>query len=143
MYSPRRTLLDVMLVDAARAAGAEVWEKFTVKELRWTSGSVTGVRGRERGVQPVTETARLVVGADGKHSFVADAVASSRYRKRPMATFASYSYWADVPMTSGELYQRAERAAAAFPTNEGLTMVYVAHRYGSSRRSAGTSKATS
>jgi 2-polyprenyl-6-methoxyphenol hydroxylase-like FAD-dependent oxidoreductase len=126
MYSPRRTLLDAMLVDAARAAGAEVWDKFTVKELRWTSGSVTGVRGRERGGQPVTETARLVVGADGKHSFVADAVASSRYRKRPMATFASYSYWADVPMTSGELYQRAERAAAAFPTNEGLTMVYVA-----------------
>ena len=74
----------------------------------------------------VTETASLVVGADGKHSFVADAVASPRYRKRPTATFASYSYWADVPMTSGELYQRPERAAAAFPTNDGLTMVYVA-----------------
>ena len=76
-----------------------------MKELRWTSGCVTGIRGQERG-GVVTETASLVVGADGKHSFVADAVASPRYRKRPTATFASYSYWADVPMTSGELYQR-------------------------------------
>lgn len=126
MYSPRRTLLDAVLVDAARSAGAEVRERFTVKELRWTSGCVTGIRGQERGSGPVTETARLVVGADGKHSFVADGVASPRYRKRPAATFASYSYWADVPMTGGELYQRAERAAAAFPTNDGLTMVYVA-----------------
>jgi flavin-dependent dehydrogenase len=126
MYSPRRTLLDAVLVDAARAAGAEVRERFTVKELRWTSGCVTGIRGQERGRGPVTETARLVVGADGKHSFVADGVASPRYRKRPAATFASYSYWSDVPMTSGELYQRPERAAAAFPTNDGLTMVYVA-----------------
>ena len=88
--------------------------RFTVKELRWTSGCVTGIRGQERGSGPVTETARLVVGADGKHSFVADGVASPRYRKRPAATFASYSYWADVPMTGGGLYQRAERAAAAF-----------------------------
>jgi 2-polyprenyl-6-methoxyphenol hydroxylase-like FAD-dependent oxidoreductase len=126
MYSPRRTLLDAVLIDAARAAGAEVRERFTVKELRWTSGCVTGIRGQERGGGSVTETAGLVVGADGKHSFVADAVASPRYRKRPATTFASYSYWANVPMTSGELYQRPERAAAAFPTNDGLTMVYVA-----------------
>ena len=49
MYSPRRTLLDAVLVDAARAAGAEVRERFTVKELRWTSGCVTGIRGQERG----------------------------------------------------------------------------------------------
>jgi 2-polyprenyl-6-methoxyphenol hydroxylase-like FAD-dependent oxidoreductase len=126
MYSPRRTVLDAVLVDAARAAGAEVRERFTVKELRWTGGCVSGIRGQARGGRPVTEAARLVVGADGKHSFVADAVASPRYRMRPAATFASYSYWADVPITGGELYQRPGRAAAAFPTNDGLTMAYVA-----------------
>ena len=33
MCSPRRTLLDQVLVDAARTAGAEVRENFTVDEL--------------------------------------------------------------------------------------------------------------
>jgi 2-polyprenyl-6-methoxyphenol hydroxylase-like FAD-dependent oxidoreductase len=41
-------------------------------------------------------------------------------------SFASYSYWAGVPVSGGELYQRPGRAVAVFPTNDGLTMVYVA-----------------
>jgi hypothetical protein len=36
---------------------------------------------------------------------------------------ACYSYWSGIPMAGGELYQRPGRAAAAFPTNDGLTMV--------------------
>ena len=48
MCSPRRTLLDQVLVDAARAAGAEVRENFTVEELL-DDGPVTGIRGREKG----------------------------------------------------------------------------------------------
>ena len=44
MCSPRRTLLDRVLVDAARAAGAEVRENFTVEELLG-DGQVTGIRG--------------------------------------------------------------------------------------------------
>jgi 2-polyprenyl-6-methoxyphenol hydroxylase-like FAD-dependent oxidoreductase len=38
MCSPRRTLLDKVLVDAARAAGADIRENFTVDELRRTTG---------------------------------------------------------------------------------------------------------
>jgi hypothetical protein len=33
LYSPRRTLLDKLLVDAAREAGAEVRERFAVDEI--------------------------------------------------------------------------------------------------------------
>src|SRR5207248_11130435 len=50
-YAPRRTLLDKLLVDAAVAAGAELWEGFAVHDLLWNGDRVTGVRGQtKRGV---------------------------------------------------------------------------------------------
>jgi 2-polyprenyl-6-methoxyphenol hydroxylase-like FAD-dependent oxidoreductase len=126
LYSPRRTLLDSILVEAARAAGAEVRENFRVTQVTASGGRVTGIRGSARGRPEVTETASLVIGADGKRSLVAGAVGARRYLERPARSFASYSYWAGVPVSGGELYQRPGRAVAAFPTNDELTMVYAA-----------------
>jgi 2-polyprenyl-6-methoxyphenol hydroxylase-like FAD-dependent oxidoreductase len=126
LYSPRRTLLDSLLVGAARAAGAEIRENFVAKELVWADDRVTGIRGFERGRVPVTEAARIVVGADGKHSLVAQAVGAKRYRELPALTVACYAYWSGVPLGGGEMYQRPGRAVAAFSTNEGLAMIYVA-----------------
>src|SRR5579885_867466 len=40
VYGPRRTLLDILLVEAARAAGAEVRERFVVDELTFADGRV-------------------------------------------------------------------------------------------------------
>jgi 2-polyprenyl-6-methoxyphenol hydroxylase-like FAD-dependent oxidoreductase len=126
LYSPRRTLLDSTLIEAARRAGAEVRENFRVTQVTASVGRVTGIRGSARGRPAVTETASLVIGADGKRSLVAGAVGARRYRERPVRSFASYSYWAGVPVSGGELYQRPSRAVAVFPTNDGLTMVYAA-----------------
>jgi 2-polyprenyl-6-methoxyphenol hydroxylase-like FAD-dependent oxidoreductase len=125
LYSPRRTLLDHLLVDAARASGAEVREKFRVTGLSWADGRVIGVEGHERG-REIFETARLVIGADGKHSLVARSAAASEYRKQAPLAFASYGYWSGMSQTAGELYQRPGLAAAVFPTNDDLTMVYLA-----------------
>lgn len=74
MCSPRRTLLDKVLLDAARAAGTEVRENFVTEDLLAGDGAVTGIRGQEKGSPNVTERAALVIGADGKHSTVARAV---------------------------------------------------------------------
>jgi 2-polyprenyl-6-methoxyphenol hydroxylase-like FAD-dependent oxidoreductase len=126
LYSPRRTVLDTLLVDAARAAGAEVREQFRAEELTWSGDRVTGIRGSGRGGPPVTDTARLVVGADGKHSLVARAAAAARYRPRPTMSFACYSYWSGLTLDGGEIYQRPGRAVAVFPTNDELVMVYMA-----------------
>jgi 2-polyprenyl-6-methoxyphenol hydroxylase-like FAD-dependent oxidoreductase len=126
LYSPRRTLLDTILVEAARAAGAEIRENFRVTQLTASDSQVTGIRGSTRGGPVVSETASLVIGADGKRSLVADAVGARRYRERPVRSFASYSYWSGVPVSGGELYQRPGCAVAVFPTNGELTMVYVA-----------------
>src|SRR3954452_21163144 len=82
-YCPRRTVLDQLLVDAAVQAGADVREGFTVDELLAADGSGTGIRGHERGGTPITEHARVVIGADGKHSMVAKAVGPEQYDERP------------------------------------------------------------
>src|SRR5512132_2585334 len=126
LYSPRRTLLDKLLVDAARDAGAEVRERFAVDEIVFREGRGSGVRGRERRGGVMREQARLVVGADGRHSAVAKAVRAPAYHVKPALSVAYYTYWANVPMTGGEIFGRERRQIGAWPTNDGLVMTYVA-----------------
>lgn len=78
-FCPRRTVLDKLLLDAAVEAGVEVREGFNVERLSMEHGTVVGIEGRTRGGASVSERARIVIGADGRHSFVADAVAAPRY----------------------------------------------------------------
>ena len=126
LYSPRRTLLDALLVTAAREAGADVLEGVRVEELTLDgAGRISGIRGTQRAGADLHATADLVVGADGKHSFVAERVGARLYRSRPVQAFACYGYHAGVSLCNGELYQRPGRTVAAFPTNDDLTMVYV------------------
>jgi flavin-dependent dehydrogenase len=126
LYSPRRTILDKLLVDAAREAGAEVRERFAVDEILFDGDRVSGIRGRERGGGAVREAARLVVGADGRHSLVAKAVRAPAYHAKPPQSIAYYTYWAGVPVEGGEMYGRERRMIGAWPTNDGLVMTYVA-----------------
>ncbi|HEY2950801.1 MAG TPA: FAD-dependent monooxygenase [Micromonosporaceae bacterium] len=143
LYSPRRTVLDALLVDAARRAGAEVREGFTVDEVVRREGRITGIRGRDRSGGCVREElAQLVVGADGKHSTVARAAGAPTYRVVPPRSVACYTYWEAVPVDGGELYARDRRAAGLWPTNDGLVMSYVAWRPKSSPPSEPTSRAT-
>src|SRR5690349_9476591 len=72
-YCPRRTILDKLLVDAASEAGAEIREGFSVEEVLIEDGRVLGIKGRSKPGALVTEHARVVVGADGRYSVVAEA----------------------------------------------------------------------
>jgi 2-polyprenyl-6-methoxyphenol hydroxylase-like FAD-dependent oxidoreductase len=128
MFSPRRTVLDTVLVEAAREAGAEVREGTSVEALlRDDIGRVSGVRtldrssGREADVR-----SRLVVGADGRRSTVARLVGAREYDPRPAATVASYAYWDDFPFDGGEMHSGAGWVAAAWPTNDRQMLTYVA-----------------
>jgi flavin-dependent dehydrogenase len=124
-YGPRRTVLDKLLVDAAAEAGAEVRESFTVEEILSEDGAVTGIRGHSSAGDSVTETARVVVGADGKHSLLAKAVKPDAYNERPSQMAMYYAYWSDLPVDGFETRIRAEnrRGWAALPTHDGLTCV--------------------
>lgn len=121
-YAPRRRVLDKILVDAAVAAGAELRERFTVEELTTEGGTVTGIRGRDANGATVTEKARIVIGADGARSFVAQNVKAPVYLDRGMLTCNYYSYWSGVQIDGAELYPRAGRMIVADKTNDGLTL---------------------
>ena len=123
-YGPRRTVLDKILLDAASGAGAEIREGFTVDEVLVDDGRATGIRGHGRNEAPVTERARCVVGADGRHSVVASKVRPETYQERPPILAGYYAYWSGLPMEGRfETYALPHRGFAAWPTNDGLTLV--------------------
>jgi flavin-dependent dehydrogenase len=123
-YSPRRTILDKLLIDAASLAGVEVREAFTVENVEFEDGRVTGIRGHSRGGETVSEKARIVIGADGRHSIVARQVRAERYNERPEIEASYYSYWSGVPMNGRcEFYDCDGRGFGAWPTCDGLTLI--------------------
>jgi 2-polyprenyl-6-methoxyphenol hydroxylase-like FAD-dependent oxidoreductase len=122
-YCARRTVLDKLLVDAAAEAGAEIREGFTVEEVLIEDERVVGIKGRSKGGEAMTERARLVIGADGRYSVVAEAVRPEQYNERPPLLAAYYTYWSDLPIDGRfETYIRARRGFAAAPTHDGLTL---------------------
>lgn len=122
-YGPRRTVLDKLLVDAAARAGAEVREAFTVEETVVEDGRVTGIRGHSKGGDTVADSAKVVIGADGKHSLLAKTVDAESYNERPSQLAMYYAYWSDLPVSGFETTIRADnrRGWAALPTHDGLT----------------------
>jgi 2-polyprenyl-6-methoxyphenol hydroxylase-like FAD-dependent oxidoreductase len=120
--APRRTYLDKLLVDAAREAGAEVREGFSVQEIRTDeSGRVTGIRGRDADGNSVVEDARVVVGADGRNSFLARNVAVQEYDVVEPTTCGYFSYFDGDKGEGGELHYNGNHAFFAFPTHDGQT----------------------
>jgi flavin-dependent dehydrogenase len=125
-YAPRRTVLDKILVEAAVAAGAELREGFTVQEVLMDDQRVTGIRGQTSEGSSVTEQARIVIGADGRHSLVARTVQAPTYNEKPAFDCVYYTYWSGVPMADFEMYPRDRRGMGGLPTNDGLTCLLVA-----------------
>src|SRR3546814_19203850 len=87
-------------------------------------GRVEGIEGHSRQGDSITERAEVVVGADGRHSFVAEALNAPLYAEKPALLVAYYSYWSGLPMGGRfEQYIRERRGFAAAPTHDGLPMV--------------------
>jgi 2-polyprenyl-6-methoxyphenol hydroxylase-like FAD-dependent oxidoreductase len=129
-YAPRRTVLDALLVGAAVEAGVELREEFTVESLVFEQGRVVGVRGHGKSGPDVIERASVVVGADGRYSFVADAVNAEEYNQKSKLLVGYYSYWSGLPL-DGRFgnWIRPHRGFAAWPTNDDLTLVIAGWPY--------------
>jgi flavin-dependent dehydrogenase len=123
-YAPRRTALDPILLEAAVAAGAD-FQAFTVDELLFDDGRVTGIRGHRRDAA-ITERGKIVIGADGVRSAVARAVRAPEYNDRGTLTCWYYSYWSGVEISGIEFYARPRYAVGGIPTHDGLVCVAVA-----------------
>ncbi len=118
--APRRSVLDTILAEAARGAGAEVREGFTVQSLICEDGRIAGIVGRDRSGAETIERARLVVGADGRHSFVARQVGAAKYNERPVRAITYFAYYRDWQSGAMETYVQDGIGTYAFPTNWGL-----------------------
>ena len=125
-YAPRRTVLDELLVRAAEKAGAELREEFNVSEVIFDEDAVVGVRGHSRGGRQVSEYARVVIGADGARSRVAEQVVAPRYHQGPVLSTAYYAYWSGVPVEGVRWVVRPGRGFGLIPTNDELTLVLAA-----------------
>ncbi len=120
LYAPRRTVLDPILVDAARDAGVETRFGITVTGLlRDRDGRVTGVAGRDGSGARFAATARFTVGADGMGSKVAHLAGARVERTGTHATAIIYGYWHGVLADRYQLFYRPGVAAGTFPTNDG------------------------
>src|SRR5215468_8783309 len=80
LFAPRRTLLDRLLVDAARNAGAEVRHGVLLSELLFSpDGRAIGVSLKGAGGSSMTLRTDIVIGADGRQSTVAQFVKARAY----------------------------------------------------------------
>jgi len=125
LYAPRRTVLDPVLVDAAVAAGADVRFGVAVTGVRRDRhGTVTGITGRTRDGESLRVLARVVVGADGIRSTVAEAVGAPFDRVGRSAAAATYGYWSGLETDGYEWSWRPDAASGVIPTNDGQACVF-------------------
>ena len=123
-YCPRRTILDKLLVDAAAESGAEIRQGFTVEEIIIEGSRAVGIKGQSKHGGSITEYADVVIGADGRHSKVSEAVHPEQYLEKPPLMAGYYSYWSGLPMGGRfEQYIREKRGFAVAPTHDDLTLV--------------------
>jgi 2-polyprenyl-6-methoxyphenol hydroxylase-like FAD-dependent oxidoreductase len=124
MFSPRRTVLDHLLVEAARGAGAQTREETTFRELVWEGDRVVGARVQTKDGRLGEERASIVVGADGLWSSVARAAGAITDIHHDSLTCGYYAYWAGMPTDGVEFYVRQGRDILVFPTNDDLTCIW-------------------
>ena len=126
LYAPRRYVLDSLLVDAARAAGADVMHGAQIKGLqRSATGRVTGVVLEDESGNVHRVASRVVVGADGMRSTVARLVNAQTYREGQHASGTMYGHWSGLDVDGYGWYFVPGVSAGAIPTNAGEVCVSV------------------
>jgi 2-polyprenyl-6-methoxyphenol hydroxylase-like FAD-dependent oxidoreductase len=119
----RHSILDTVLAEAAAEAGATLELGARVTALRRRGDRVVGIDAVNRNGEMFTATAPIVVGADGRHSFVARTVGARRYRERVAGSFGFFTYYRDLESDGIEVWQSPTRQLIFFPTHGGETWV--------------------
>ena len=118
---PRR-VLDAVLVDAARAAGAEVREKVAVEELLYDRGAVAGAVVRSQGGRTAVR-ARLTIGADGLRSKVARRLGTARRGWPQRVAFVAHAANVRDHGDAAEMHVGASGYVGLNPLGDGTTNV--------------------
>jgi flavin-dependent dehydrogenase len=125
--SVRRAPLDAILVARARRAGARVDEATIVTEVLVEGGRACGLRA-EGPDGPAELRARLVVGADGRHSTVARSVDAPDQVREPAIRILQYRYVEGFAGPHGdpdgaEFSLVGDELVYVFPSDGGTTCV--------------------
>jgi 2-polyprenyl-6-methoxyphenol hydroxylase-like FAD-dependent oxidoreductase len=120
LFAPRRTVLDRLLVDAARKAGADVRHDVLLSELPFASnGRVTGVALKVRSGAHATIRAGIVIGADGRQSTVAELVNARIYVEGANASGIVFGYYENLDRDGSHWHFAENCATGVIPTNAG------------------------
>lgn len=130
---PRRMDLDALLVDEARAAGAEVRPRTKLVALLRDGERVTGAVVEHAGTREEIR-ARIVVGADGARSTTANLVDAEEYHGYDCPRALYWAYWPrpawfdDDPLYLGGAMNCSfgDDIIFIFPTNRDLLLIGVA-----------------
>jgi flavin-dependent dehydrogenase len=115
--SPRRNVLDALLQERTVGEGAELRTRTNVERLLVDGETVVGVVAAGEEIR-----ARVVVGADGKASKVADWVGAESYREVPAQRPAYYGYFHGVapqPEPTLEMHFGGDAIGFLFPMRPG------------------------
>ena len=125
LYAPRRTVLDRILVNAARDAGADVgFGRRLTGLLHDASGRVRGAIVEDADGTTHQIHASLVVGADGRHSTVARLVGAPVLQSGSAATATVYGHWNGVGSAGYRWLYALDASAGVIPTNDGAVCVF-------------------
>ncbi len=119
----RRPLLDAILMERAREAGAHVRTSTRVTGLVEHDGRVCGVQALTGDGSQVELGAPLVVGADGTGSTVARLVGARRYHVAPNQRFGYWAYFEGAhwePPAAVTIERWADELVIGLPTDSGL-----------------------
>ena len=112
LCAPRRTVLDRILVDAARSAGADVRHGVALSRLQIDSrGRVVGALLRDAQGHSTAVRSDIVIGADGRQSTVATLVNAPTYFNGQCASGYVYGYYEELEQ-SGYHWHFAKNVAA-------------------------------
>lgn len=128
--SPRRSKLDPALQKATLAAGVEVRDRTCVVGLLHDGERVSGVRVRNASGETELR-ARLVVGADGRHSTIAKMIGAPAYLTSTAHGGIYWSYFEQTPVFADDprykwgacIHVEGRETRAVFQTDSGLLLM--------------------
>jgi flavin-dependent dehydrogenase len=118
LVAPRRMILDRILVDSARKAGANVLHDVIAESLiRDDTGRVTGLNLRDRKGNRATINCDIVLGADGLGSTIARQAGAEIIARQRYAVASVFTYARNHGATGYHWYYLPRAAAGIIPTN--------------------------
>jgi flavin-dependent dehydrogenase len=125
-YNIRRSVLDPMLRKAAsQTVGVELLPGFSARELLVDQGRFCGVAAQGEGEAKLDIEAKLVVGADGRNSRIAE-LAGLPAKEASNNRIGYFAHYRNLPLASGtrsQLWFLEPDIAYTFPNDDGVTLV--------------------